>query len=245
MPTAPGMRGTEAPKPSQHGAHGLHATTSHFSKCTLLGWTTRPKPSHDSKQQAQNVHSRSYSTGWGKDHHEGPWDKGTVPMYECLVAQPQQGSELCAHEPASKCNVPYIYESVPSFSGSVGCNKDRHTPKGGDEEEFKRVSVQWGDPRKGSYSLKMLVQTVLLCPTAGGCCSAWLSPEPALQPPSLTTGDLTHVMQGQDPSFRKFQGKDPKATFDEIPPVFSQPHGALKPGALLRRQTQQGAALQR
>lgn len=91
-------------------------------------------------------------------------------MYEGLLAQPQWGSKLCAHEPASKCNIPY--KSVPSFSGSVGCNMDHHTPKGGDEEGFRWVSVQWSDPRKGPYSLKMLVQTVLLCPIAGDCCSA-------------------------------------------------------------------------
>lgn len=107
------------------------------------------------------------------------------------------------------------------------------------------MGEQWGDPRKGPYSLKMLVQTVLLCPTAGGCCSACLSPEPALPPQSSITGDLTHIMEGQDPSFRRFQGKDPKATFEEIPPAFSQPHEASEPGAILRMQTQQGAALQR
>lgn len=122
---------------------------------------------------------------------------------------------------------------------------DHHTTKGGDEEGFKWVSMQWDDARKGPYSLKMLVQTVLLCPITGGCCSACLSPEPALPPQSLIMGDLTHSMQGQDPSPRRFQGKDPKATFEETPSAFSQPHGVLKPGATLRRQNQQGAAPQR
>lgn len=44
---------------------------------------------------------------------------------------------------------------------------------------------------------------------------------------------------------RRFQGKDPKVTFDKTSPAFFQPQGALEPGAILRRQTQQGAALQR
>lgn len=165
-------------------------------------------------------------------------------MYKCLVAPPQQGSELCAHKPASKCYVPYTYKSVPSFSGSVGCNMDHHTPEGGDEEGFKWGSVQWGDPRKGPSSLKLLVQTVLLCPIAGGCRSA-CCPQSLLSPPELANRGPDSRYARAGPLIQETSGKDPKATYDEIPPAFSQSPGGLKLGAVLRRQRQQSAALQR
>jgi len=146
-------------------------------------------------------------------------------MDECSVAQLQQCSEFCAHEPASKCNIPYTYKSIPSFSGSVGCNTDHHTPKGGDEEGVKWVSVQWGDPKKGPYLLKMPVHTALLCPIAGGYCSGWLSPEPALAQPSLMTGYLTHIMPGQDPHSGGFRAETPKQLLMKHPLRFPSPTG--------------------
>lgn len=65
-----------------------------------------------------------------------------------------------------------------------------------------------------------------------------------LSPPKLANrGPDSHYARA-GPLIQETSGKDPKATYDEIPPAFSQSPGGLKLGAVLRRQRQQGAALQ-